>query len=220
MAKVIIFGITEIARVSHYYFTHDSPHEVVAFTVNQKYIKENTFCGLPVIPFEEIESIYPPDDHKMFVAILFGRVNKKRAEIYYQAKAKRYELVSYISSKAFKWDGLVVGDNCFIAECSNCQPFTTIGNDVFIMNSCSVGHDSVIKDHCFLAAHSVVLGLVTVEPYCFIGANSTIRNDVTIARECIIGAGAVILKDTKEKQVYQGATGVLLPFPSDKLLKI
>ena len=37
MARVVIFGAGDIARLAHYYFTHDSDHEVVAFTVDEEY---------------------------------------------------------------------------------------------------------------------------------------------------------------------------------------
>jgi len=31
MEKVVIFGTEELAQVAHFYLTHDSPYEVVAF---------------------------------------------------------------------------------------------------------------------------------------------------------------------------------------------
>lgn len=214
--KIVIFGATESAKLSHFYFTHDSPYEVVAFTIDREYIKANEYCGLPLVPFEEIESLYPPSAYKMFVAIQFGRVNRTRAEKYTEVKAKGYDLVSYISSKAITWPELVVGDNCFIGEGSNIFPFVKIGNNVFIVSS-FIGHDSIIKDHCFLAAHSVVLGAVTIEPYCFLGANSTIRDTVVISRECIIGSGALIVNSTIERGVYINKPAELLPKRSNVL---
>ena len=88
MAKVVIFGATEAAVLMHFYLTHDSPHEVVAFTVDRDFIKEETLCGLPVVPFEDIESTYPSSDYKMFVAMFYGRVNRTRAEKYAAGKGK------------------------------------------------------------------------------------------------------------------------------------
>jgi sugar O-acyltransferase (sialic acid O-acetyltransferase NeuD family) len=214
--KIVIFGTTAIATVCHFYFTHDSPYEVVAFTVDRDFIKEKSLCNLPVVPFEDIESLYPPNEYKMFVAMLFGRVNKARAEKYYQAKAKGYELITYISSNVRTWPGLVVGDNCYIADGSIVGPFVEIGNNVFITGS-SVGHHSIVKDHCFMALNSVVLGVATIEPYCFLGANSTIQHGLSIGRECIIGAGATINKNTRERAVYVDNPAELLPKDSHEL---
>ncbi len=216
MAKVVIFGTTEMAMLSHYYLTHDSPHEVVAFTVDRNFIKEEMLCGLPIVPFEDIEIIYPPDDYKMLIAIQFNRVNRTRAEKYSQAKGKGYGLISYISSKANTWPGLVAGDNCVIADGSVVNPFVEIGNNVTIAGS-FIGHHSIIKDHCFLAAHAVVLGGTIIEPYCFIGANATIRHGAHIARECIIGAGVFINKNTRERSVYVGKPPELLLKQSNEL---
>jgi hypothetical protein len=58
MAKVVVFGTELVAELAHYYLTNDSEHEIVAFTVNQEFIKEETFCGLPVVPFEEVTTLF------------------------------------------------------------------------------------------------------------------------------------------------------------------
>jgi len=217
MEKVVLFGNAEVASMTYFYLSQDSPYEVAAFTVDREYIKEDTRFGLPVVPFEDVESICPPGEYKMSVALGFSKVNRFRAERYSQAKAKGYELISYVSSRTTTWPGLVVGDNCFISEGSIIQPFAEIGNNVIIGTGSIIGHHSVIKDHCFLAASVVVLGCVTIEPYCVLGANSTIRDGVTIARECIIGAGATISKNTRERAVYVDQPAELLPKPSDVL---
>lgn len=217
MEKVVLFGNAEVASMTYFYLSHDSPYEVAAFTVDREYIKEDTRFGLPVVPFEDVESICPPGEYKMSVALGFSKVNRFRAERYSQAKAKGYELISYVSSRTTTWPGLVVGDNCFISEGSIIQPFAEIGNNVIIGTGSIIGHHSVIKDHCFLAASVVVLGCVTIEPYCVLGANSTIRDGVTVARECIIGAGATISKNTRERAVYVDQPAELLPKPSDVL---
>lgn len=202
MAKIIIFGAGDIARLAHYYFTRDSAHEVVAFTVDQQYRREEVFLGLPLFDFEEIPAHYPPNSYKMFVALSYAKMNKIRAEKYYRAKALGYELVSYVSRKCSFLTDHPVGDNCFILEDNTIQPFVKIGNNVTLWSGNHIGHDSIIEDHCFLASHIVVSGHVHIHPYCFIGVNATLRNSITIAHETLIGAGAVIMKNTVEKGVY------------------
>jgi hypothetical protein len=46
MAKVVIFGSSDIAEVIHFYLTRDSDHEIVAFTVDRDYITADTFSRL------------------------------------------------------------------------------------------------------------------------------------------------------------------------------
>ncbi|MBI4833063.1 MAG: acetyltransferase [Candidatus Lindowbacteria bacterium] len=218
--KVVIFGNGQIAEVAQFYLTHDSPYEVVAFTVDGAYIKQAGFAGLPLVAFEEITNAYPPDVYKMFIPVSYRKLNRLRAEKYRQAKDKGYILISYVNSKAMTWPGLVVGDNCFIFENNVIQPFATIGNNVIIWSGNHIGHHSTIKDHCFIASHVVISGGVTIEPYCFLGVNSTIRDNVTISTGCIIGAGALITKTTKEKGVYSGVPAEARPFDSDEFLKL
>jgi sugar O-acyltransferase (sialic acid O-acetyltransferase NeuD family) len=202
MARLVIFGAGDIARLAHYYFTRDSEHEVAAFTVDQKYIKNESFLKLPLVAFEDVSKRYPPKEYKMFVAMSYAKMNKLRAEKYYQTKQLGYELVSYISSKCSFLTEHPVGENCAILEDNTIQPFVRIGNNVTLWSGNHIGHDAMIDDHCFLASHIVVSGHVHIHPYCFIGVNATLRNSITIARETLIGAGAVVMKDTVERGVY------------------
>ena len=73
MEKIIIFGTSQLASLAHFYFEHDSPHEVVAFTVDKNYITDDNYRGLPVVPFEEIEKFFPPSEYKMFLPISFNK---------------------------------------------------------------------------------------------------------------------------------------------------
>ena len=132
MKKVIIFGTGDFAQVVHYYLTHDSQYEIIAFTANKQFINNEKLFGLPVVPFEEIESKYPPTDFAMFIAIAYSKINKTRASIFQEAKNKGYDLISYINSKTITWDDLTIGENCFIFENVVIQPFVKIGNDVII----------------------------------------------------------------------------------------
>ncbi len=202
MARLVIFGAGDIGRLAHYYFTRDSEHQVAAFTVDQKYLKGESFLGLPMVAFEGVAKLYSPQDYKMFVAFSYARMNRTRAEKYYKAKELGYELVSYVSSRCSFLTDHPAGDNCFILEDNTIQPFVRIGNDVTLWSGNHIGHDATIDDHCFLASHIVVSGHVHIHPYCFIGVNATLRDSITIARETLIGAGAVIMKDTVERGVY------------------
>jgi sugar O-acyltransferase (sialic acid O-acetyltransferase NeuD family) len=217
--KIVLFGTSAGAKVAHFALAHDPAYEVVAFTVDRSYITEATFCGLPVLPFEDIETVYPPGDYKMLVAIYANGMNKIRAEKYEQAKAKGYTLISYVHPRAIVASDLVLGDNCYISEGVICRPYLTIGNDVVVMPGANIGHDTVIKDHCFIGNHAVVMGAGVMEPFCFIGPNATILEAVTIGRECLIGGGVVIQENTPEKGVYKATPPTLLPLSSDKLAK-
>ena len=56
--RLVIFGNRVYAEIVWDYFSRDSDYEVVGFTVDADYISETTFCGLPVVPFEEVEKYF------------------------------------------------------------------------------------------------------------------------------------------------------------------
>ena len=217
MAKLVIFGAGDIARLACLYFTRDSEHEVAAFTVDQQYLTSNIFLDLPLVAFEKVAELYPPREYKMFVALSYAQMNKVRAQKYHQAREAGYELASYVSSRCSFLTDHPVGDNCFILEDNTIQPFVRIGNNVTLWSGNHIGHDVVIDDHCFLASHIVVSGYVRIGFGCFIGVNATLRNSITIAPETLIGAGAVIMKDTVEKGVYLPQRAELFKKKSDEI---
>jgi sugar O-acyltransferase (sialic acid O-acetyltransferase NeuD family) len=202
MSKVIIFGAGKIADEAYFYFTNDSPDEIVAFTVDSAYVKAKENHGLPLIPFEEIQEEYPSAEHKMFIAVGYQDLNRFRAQKYAEAKAKDYELVSYISSRAANLGNVKVGDNCFVLEFATIQPCASVGNNVFIWSGNHIGHHATIGDHCYIAGNAVISGNTVIGPNCFIGVTATIGHEVTIGAESFIGAGCLITKNAEPKSVY------------------
>jgi sugar O-acyltransferase (sialic acid O-acetyltransferase NeuD family) len=202
VSDVVLFGLGDFARVARIYLDEDSPHTVVAFTANERYVDAEELDGLPVVPFEALAESHPPDRHSMFVAIGFSGVNRARSEVYAQCKERGYELISYVNSKATYWGRLELGDNCFVFEENVIQPNVRIGNDVILWSGNHIGHDSTIEDHVFIASHAVISGNVTIGEASFVGVNATFRDGITVAPRCVIGAGALIMRDTEEGGVY------------------
>lgn len=217
MAKLVIFGAGDIARLAHFYFSTDSEHEVVAFTVDRAYRDSDTFLDLPLVDFETLAETHPPDQCQLFVALSYAKMNQVREAKYHAAKAAGYTLASYVSSHATNLTQFPIGDNCFILEDNTIQPYVTIGSNVTLWSGNHIGHDSTIGDHVFIASHVVVSGHVTVENNCFIGVNATLRNSIRIAPHTLIGAGAVIMKSTKEKGVYLPQRAELFSKTSDQV---
>jgi sugar O-acyltransferase (sialic acid O-acetyltransferase NeuD family) len=203
MASIVIFGTSQWAELAHFYLTHDSIHDVAAFTLDRAYLKDSTYKGLPVVAFDEIDKHYPPEKFKMFIPLSFKRMNHVRAEKYADAKARGYELISYVSSKATTWPDFQCGDNCFIFEDNTIQPFVTIGNNVVMWSGNHIGHHTTIKDHVMITSHVVISGCCTIEPYSFFGVNATVRDETVVARETLVGMSVAIQKDTKEFEVYR-----------------
>lgn len=214
MAKVVIFGILDTAELAHFYLTHDSEHDVAAFTVNREYLNEVTsFKGLPLVAFEDVETLFPPQEYKFFAPMTARNMNRNREKVYLEAKAKGYELISYVSSKVTMF-GNEIGDNCFILEDNTIQPFTTIGNNVVLWSGNHIGHHGQIKDHVFFTSQVVLSGHCIVDSYSFFGVNSTIRDYTHIAQGTLVGMASAIYKNTDEWGVYIGNPAKKLPKPS------
>lgn len=204
MAKVIIFGLLDTAELAHYYLTNDSKHEVVAFTVNKQFKDKDTFKGLPVIIFEELEQKYPIDKYALFAPMTGQKMNKLREQIYLQGKEKGYSFISYISSKATICDN-EIGENCFILEDNTIQPYTKIGNNVVLWSGNHIGHHGEIKDHVFFTSHVVMSGHCVIESYCFLGVNATIRDYSHLAQGTLLAMGAsLVTQKTEEWGIYLG----------------
>jgi sugar O-acyltransferase (sialic acid O-acetyltransferase NeuD family) len=204
MAQVVIVGDGETAELAYEYFTHDSPHEVVAFAVERAYAKKDKLFELPVVAFEELETLYPPAAYKAFVAISYTKLNRVRARLYQATKGKGYECISYVSSRAFVWHNVEIGENCFIFEHNVVQYAVRLGNNIVLWSGNHIGHQTVIHDNVFISSHVVVSGYCEVGANCFLGVNSSIANNVNIAPDCLIGMGAVIHKHTEARKVYVG----------------
>jgi sugar O-acyltransferase (sialic acid O-acetyltransferase NeuD family) len=202
--KIVIVGEGETAELAYEYFTYDSPYEVVAFSVERAYAKRESLFDLPIVAFEEVTTLYDPARHKIFVAISYTQLNRVRARLYHQAKEKGYQVVSYVSSKAFVWRNVEIGENCFILEDNTLQYAVRVGNNVVLWSGNHVGHQTVIRDNVFVSSHVVISGYCEIGENCFLGVNSCIANNVKIAKDCLIGMGAVVNKDTEERKVYVG----------------
>lgn len=217
---LVIFGSGDIAQLAHYYFRTDSSYEVVAFTIDDAYMSETVFCGLPVVAFEEVAQKYKPAECEFFVALSYSKLNAVRKEKYLAAKELGYRLASFVSSRATVLNESRIGENCFIFEDNTIQPFVTIGNNVTLWSGNHIGHHSTIKDHCFIASHVVVSGGVEIGEQCFIGVNSTLRDHIKIGDRCVIGAGALLLADAEAEGVYIGTATERAKVPSTKLRRI
>ncbi|QJR81844.1 acetyltransferase [Alteromonas pelagimontana] len=218
--KLVIFGAGDIAQLAHYYFSTDSEYEVAAFTVDAEFIIEEQLFKLPIVPFEDLEHYYPPNEFSIFCALSYSKVNQLRKEKYENLLCRGYTFASYISTRATILNDGKIGQNCFILENNVIQPFVEIGNNVTLWSGNHIGHHSVIGDHCFLASHVVVSGGVQIAEQCFIGVNATLRDHISVGARTVIGAGALILRSTDGESVFKGSQTLPSALKSSSLNKI
>jgi sugar O-acyltransferase (sialic acid O-acetyltransferase NeuD family) len=208
MAKVIIFGLGQLSELAYYFLKNDSDHDIVAFTVDKGYQKINSFYNLPVVDFDEIEKKFNPHKFKLFIPISYSNLNTIRKNKYFEAKKKNYKFINYISSNCIN-NSISVGENSFILEGNNLQPFSKVGNNVIMWSGNHLGHHSSINDHCFISSHVVISGSVTINESCFIGVNASIGDNIMIGYSSIIGAGATITKSIPDNAIVRPQKNII-----------
>ena len=87
--KLLIYGNGSMAKVLYSYIRHSAA--VCGFTVDDKCIADNsgTFCGLPLVPFSNVQNIFHPDQCNMIISVGFVEMNDLREKKYFEAKKKR-----------------------------------------------------------------------------------------------------------------------------------
>ena len=202
--NLIIFGSGDIAELAKFYFERYSHYKVKCFCVDEKYLKESKFAGIPLISFDEACKKHAPVDTSFFIALGYSKVNQIRKEKYLLLKKMGYSLATFISPQATVLSENKVGDNCFILENNTIQPFVKIGNNVTLWSGNHIGHHSTIGDHTFVSSQVVISGKVQIGENCFLGVNASIRDNIKIGDQCIIGAGTLILNNVESNGVYYG----------------
>lgn len=204
--KLVIIGTGEFGEIAYEYFTYDSEYEVVAFAEERKFRSKNELYGLPVVDLENLEEMYLPKDFDVFVAVTYVKLNRVRRRLYHICKEKGYRCASYVSSRAFVWHNVEMGENTFIFENNTVQYHVKIGNNVILWSGNHVGHRTVIEDDCWLTSHDVISGFCHIKRGCFLGVNATVGDNVTIPEDTVLGAGALTVKNLEESgSVYVGS---------------
>lgn len=201
--KLLIIGDSAFAEIAYEYFTFDSEYDVVGFAVESAYLKKNELFGLPVLAFEKVEEYFDPAEVEFYAALVYSQLNRLRKRLYQAAKGKGYRPASYVSSHAFVWQNVQLGEHCFIFEDNTLQPFVKIGNNVVLWSGNHIGHHSVVQDNCFISSHVVISGFCDIGENTFMGVNSTVANNVFIGRDSWISPSVTIMKNTNADSLYK-----------------
>jgi sugar O-acyltransferase (sialic acid O-acetyltransferase NeuD family) len=203
--NLLIVGDSSFAEVAHEYFNRDSNYQVVGFAVERAFLNRDELFGLPVIALEDMKEAFPPEQHDVYVALVYSELNRLRARLAAAVTAMGYDLASFVSPHARISPSATLGRHCFVFEDNVIQPFVSIGDDVVLWSGNHIGHHSSIGDHCFISSHVVVSGHCSIGENCFLGVNAAVANDVRIGKDCWVGPGVVVSADTEARQMFPGA---------------
>lgn len=218
--KLVIVGDSAFAEIAREYFDADSPYQVAGFAVEAAYLKQRELHGLPVVPFEELERHFAPAEHDVYVATVYTQLNRLRTRLAGAAKARGYQLASYVSSRAFVWRNVKLGEHCFIFEDNTIQPFVTIGDNVVLWSGNHVGHHSSVGANCFISSHVVISGFCTIGDNSFLGVNCTIANNVSIGRDNWLAPAITVMKSTEDGAMFKPPAPELARLPAPRFFKV
>lgn len=209
MKNIVILGNNDFGRLLNYYVSVDDSRQAVAFTVNKEYIKENTFCELPVVPFEDVEAIYPPREYEILIAIGNSKMNDVRKKMYYECKKKGYTVASYIHSSCSIHtkdigEGNILLENCLL------YPYSKLGNGNLLWDHVLISHDCIVGDFNTFSSYADLCGYVKIGNNGYFGKHCILNDYMEVADYTLVGAAAYAKGKTEVYDVVVPARSIVL----------
>ncbi len=218
---IVVFGLANTSSVTWHLLTHSSGgYRVVGFTVDAAYRDTDRLHGLPVVDFEQVETVFPPADCGMLIPLGWKEMNRLRMRKVAQARAKGYELIPFVAEGAIIPPDLQLNPNVILYPGVVVGPFAQIRENCSLRTGAVLSHHSRVDTHCLVGPGATIAGDVHVGERCVIGTGAVIRDSIRVAPGCFIGAGAVVVSDTRENGFYLGVPARLQPTPADQLKEV
>lgn len=207
--KIVIFGNGDFARLLKYYIEADDERDIVAFTVTQDLIKDDYFYELPVVPFENVEKLYPPEHYDILLAIGNSRMNNLRKRFFKECKSKGYSIASFIHSSCSIHnpnigEGNILLENCLV------YPYAKIGNGNLLWDHVLISHDCEVGDFNTFSSYADLCGYVTIGNNCYFGKHCILNDCMKVADYTLVGAGAYAKNNTAPYDVVVPARSIIL----------
>ena len=217
--KTIIYGNGAIAKLLFSYARHSM--EIAGFTVDDACIVDNTdsYLNLPLIPFSQVEKIFPPSLHNMIIAVGFIEMNALRTRKYLEARKKSYSFTSFVHDSVFMHDDVTIEENCVILDHVSIHPGCRIEVGTFISSNVNLGHDCIVGKSNWINSGVSIAGGCNIGEGCFFGVNSSATHGLHIGAHNFIAANTLINKNTEENQVYLSEPAQLFRLKSDAFLR-
>lgn len=215
MANVVVFGIGQLAETISLYLERDSDITVIGYTVDDAYAVAETFRGRPVVPWSQIESVFPPDQSLLFGPVSFRRANRFRRDRFLEGKRRGYSFATFIHPTAQIY-GESIGENCLILEQNIVQPRAVIGDNTILWSANHIGHHTHLGDHCFLAGQVGIAGNCRIGEGTFFGGKAGVVDGVRVGEWSIFGFGAIASADVPPNAILDAPSSRVLPGAAER----
>ncbi len=197
---LFIFGMGEFADILFEKLKYDNV-EIEGFTVDREYARCNEYAGKKVIPFEDIDSLYPSGQIGFYLGVI-GKHNMfaYRKQVFDRICSCGYIPCNYISPQAGVYTdeiglGNVIMENVVIEK--HCK----IGDGNIIWPNVVLPHHNKVGSFNNLSPSASFSGYAEVGNQCFIGNNAVLNNHAIVHDCALVGAGAFVQHELVEEAV-------------------
>lgn len=190
--KLIIFGTGSFAKTCKKYFDRYTDYEFTNFIYDGDSYSNEDYVNLKLV-----ESVYPPTDYIVFVAVGYTKMNCIREKYFKTFKNMGYVFANFVHPNVVWWDDSELGGNCFIFENNVVQSNCLIEDNVILWSGNHIGHDTTIGCNSWITSHVVIYSKVFIGNNSFIGSNVNIRDSLKVGKFNFIGAGSNVWKSSE-----------------------
>ncbi len=202
MKKIIIIGTGSLGELLFYHLKKSDDYEVAGFSGERDHIPDSDeFLRLPLVPFEVIEEVFPPDEFAVIVAIGHTDMNRNRERIFLACKSMGYSVINYIHPTAYISEGAEIGEGNIILEFAFLAPFTSIGDGNILWNHVKIAHGVKVGNFNSFSGSARISGAAKVADNCFLGADAAVIDEIQLADYTLLGASAVAMHDTDPYEI-------------------
>lgn len=208
MKKKLIFGCSALARRLFHYLKNEG-YTTTAFVVDDNYCDKGQYCGIPLVPYSQMEELFPGTEHETYVAIGYTDMNAGRKKVMERLLTLGYTLPNYVHRSVI-CDGVTMGVGNLLFPGAVLDMDVQIGDGNIFFPGALISHDTQVGSYNFFAPRAALAGDIIVGNQNFFGINCSVKNRVRIGDHCLIGAAAYAAGDLKDGSVLVPPRSTLL----------
>lgn len=209
--KYVIIGNSEHALTMYNYMKATSFGEVISFAVEESYISDNFFCGLPVVAIETLKEKYEICDVRLIMGVGYLQMGNVKEKLFRKCKSLGFKFQNFIHPTAIISSDVKIGEANNILDGVILESGVKLEDGNLIFGGAMVAHDTKIGNFNTLSVKAVVAGCSEVKNHCFIGANATVKDHITISDYALVGAAAYAKSDIGEFQILTPPESIIIP---------
>ncbi|MEM0921459.1 MAG: acetyltransferase [Pseudomonadota bacterium] len=217
---IVLFGAGDMAAVVAVYIRAEAPHlNIVGYTLDDAFCTAERHDGLPLVPWSQLETHFPPDKVQLLGPLTYQRMNTIRRDRYLEGKARGYSFTSFLHPDCHYY-GESIGENCVILERNIIQPFAKIGNNCILWSGNHIGHHVTIGDHVFISSQVGVAGSTVIGDECHLAGQVAVTHGLKIGRASALLNAALVSQDVPDEGVVVGPAPETKPFKSSRMRRL